>query len=386
MRRDGLFGLVYLVGGPRAPPPSARAPTGVAPVTAAPVPASAIESAGAASDLFDRYHDRVYAFCMSRTRNPTDAEDATQTAFMYALNGLRRGVVPRFELTWLLRIAENVCHSMHRRAYRRYERDELSPDAMSGQDDIALVTERFETLCLALESLPEKQRRAILLREWRGLSYTEIADELDISHSAVETMLFRARRALGKQFGPLVVLPFPAIGRFARWIGGPGSAKAAAVTAVTIGAATGVVSSTPVVEPGQRAQSARAKPADTPPLRQETRATPVRPGARLTPVPSPPDAAPNGPARAPRSGGDRTGPSTPVASIDPRVESPTPQPAGVVNIPTPGLPVAVPVDPAEPLAPVTELTNTVTDELEQVLETELPPLVPELPLPELPLP
>ena len=114
---------------------------------------------------------------------------------MHALNGLRRGVAPQFELTWLLKIAENVCHSMHRRAYRRYERDELPIDLASRQDDLGSVTERFDALCVALESLPDNQRRAMLLREWRGLSYNEIADELEVSHAAVETMLFRARRS-----------------------------------------------------------------------------------------------------------------------------------------------------------------------------------------------
>ena len=48
----------------------------------------------------------------------------------------------------------------------------------------------------ALEHMPESQRRAILLREWQGLSYHEIADELKLSQSAVETLIFRARRTL----------------------------------------------------------------------------------------------------------------------------------------------------------------------------------------------
>ena len=65
-------------------------------------------------------------------------------------------------------------------------------------------------LTAALEHMPESQRRAILLREWQGLSYHEIADELKLSQSAVETLIFRARRALAsnleseaKQPGPL---------------------------------------------------------------------------------------------------------------------------------------------------------------------------------------
>jgi len=48
----------------------------------------------------------------------------------------------------------------------------------------------------ALEAMPENQRRAILLREWQGLSYREIADELELSQAAVETLIFRARRSL----------------------------------------------------------------------------------------------------------------------------------------------------------------------------------------------
>ena len=48
----------------------------------------------------------------------------------------------------------------------------------------------------ALEKMPENQRRAILLREWQGLSYREISEELDLSQAAVEMLIFRARRAL----------------------------------------------------------------------------------------------------------------------------------------------------------------------------------------------
>ena len=345
-------------------------------MTAAPVSTAAgIESAEAANDLFDRYHDRIYAFCMSRTRNPTDAEDATQTAFMHALNGLRRGVVPQFELTWLLRIAENVCHSMHRRAYRRYERDELPTDVISGQEDIALVTERYDALCLALESLPDQQRRAILLREWRGLSYDDIADELGVSHAAVETMLFRARRSLVKQIGSLAAFPFPSIGRFVQWIAGPAGAKAAAVAVVTIGAATVVVSSTPAEAP----RPVRAEPTKTSTLGSESRAAPVRPATH--PVGTQrglPEAAQSSTSAEPPPGAAAGEPSAPESPIEPRAESTTPEPAvGIVDLPT-VLPLpAVPVDPAEALAPVVELTADVED----ALPIELPPLVTGLPLP-----
>lgn len=342
-------------------------------MTAAPVSTAArTESAEAANELFERYHDRIYAFCLSRTRNPTDAEDATQTAFMHALNGLRRGVVPQFELTWLLRIAENVCHSMHRRAYRRYERDELPIDLANGQEDVASVNERFDALCVALESLPDNQRRAMLLREWRGLSYNEIADELSVSHAAVETMLFRARRSLVKQLGSLAAFPFPAIGRFAQWIAGPAGAKAAAVAMVTIGTATAVVSSAPAEAP---------LPVRVEPDRVAVPSVNRAPRVATTPAVR----TPGLPTSTPALPGVEAPAAEPPPVAEPRVEpSPTESALAVADKPTPAAPTpivlplpAAPVDPTEIVASVVELVN----EVEQALPVALPPLVQLFPPP-----
>ena len=343
-------------------------------MTAAPVSTSAgVESAEAANELYAQYHDRIYAFCMSRTRNPADAEDATQTAFMHALNGLRRGVVPQFELTWLLRIAENVCHSMHRRAYRRYERDELPLDLTNGQEDIALVTERFDTLCGALESLPDQQRRAILLREWRGLSYDDIADELGVTHAAVETTLFRARRTLVKQLGSLALFPFPALGRAAQWLAGPAGAKAAAVAVVAVGSATAVVASAPAGAPSPL----RAGSANISPLTSEGRpAAAVPPGvdqARAGRVGAP-ETTGLVPAD-PRVGtGDGAAPTpVPVSPPEPAAEA-EPAAGDVPTAPVLPLPVA-PVETTEVLEPVVDLT----EDVDEVLPLDLPPLSPVVP-------
>jgi sigma-70-like protein len=59
----------------------------------------------------------------------------------------------------------------------------------------------------ALEDLPDSQRRAILLREWQGLSYAEIARELKLTQSAVEALIFRARRSLAANLEAVVVKP-----------------------------------------------------------------------------------------------------------------------------------------------------------------------------------
>ena len=155
--------------------------------------------ADAALDLYKRHGERVYSFCVSRLRNAEEAQDAAQTTFVYVLTALKRGVVPRNELAWLLTIADNVCRSSRRSLGRRLAHlsnadvDEVEAAATSIS---AETTEQIKGLRAALEQLPETQRRAILLREWQGLSYVDIADQLGLSVAAVETLLFRARRGL----------------------------------------------------------------------------------------------------------------------------------------------------------------------------------------------
>src|SRR6266513_2978326 len=152
--------------------------------------------------LYENYGQRVFTFCYSRLRNREEAQDAAQTTFIYVLRSLQRGVEPEFELAWLLKIAFNVCRGTRRSSGRRTAVTQEIED----MDDIAAPPaagyeggEQLEALRDGLAHLPERQRRVILLREWQGLSYAEIADELDLSVGAVETLLFRARRNLASR-------------------------------------------------------------------------------------------------------------------------------------------------------------------------------------------
>ncbi|HYN50456.1 MAG TPA: sigma-70 family RNA polymerase sigma factor, partial [Thermoleophilaceae bacterium] len=142
--------------------------------------------------------DRVFAYCAYHLRDRNDAEDALQTTFMHALRALQRGVVPEIELAWLLSIARNVCltrwNTNRRRGQVEVARDphvlqEVAPGREREGEELFRLQE-------ALEAMPERERRAILLREWQGLSYREIAADLGLSQSAVETLIFRARRVL----------------------------------------------------------------------------------------------------------------------------------------------------------------------------------------------
>jgi RNA polymerase sigma-70 factor (ECF subfamily) len=157
-----------------------------------------VESGAAA--LYERHAGRVFGYCLSRLSQREDAEDAVQTTFLHAVRSLRRGVVPLVESAWLIGIARNVCRARWEAAGREsrlesvcdpVELDQGNADPRGRHDELIGLEE-------ALTRLPEQQRRAVLLRDWRGLSYDEVAEQLGVSHAAVETLIFRGRRTLAE--------------------------------------------------------------------------------------------------------------------------------------------------------------------------------------------
>ena len=154
----------------------------------------------AAAELYERYSEQILGYCQHQLGSREEAEDAVQTTFMNALRGLQRGIVPELESAWLFKIAHNVCLSRHRSSWRRGKVEspnnfEVLQEVVAGPDHAADELIRLQDV---LEGMPEAQRRAILLREWQGLTYKEISTELGLTQGAVETLIFRARRALAQ--------------------------------------------------------------------------------------------------------------------------------------------------------------------------------------------
>jgi RNA polymerase sigma factor (sigma-70 family) len=151
-----------------------------------------------AADLFEEYSRRIYAYCLRQLRSPEEAEDAVQATYLSACRHLMRGFEPQAAQAWLLKVAENECITRLRSQSRR-ARLESGHDVDMIEETVAANDHQGDELFGiedALAGLPDQQRRAILLREWQGLSYREVAAELGISQSAVETLIFRARRSL----------------------------------------------------------------------------------------------------------------------------------------------------------------------------------------------
>src|SRR3954452_11947726 len=150
--------------------------------------------------LYRRDAVEVYRYAFAVLRNQADAEDVTQTTFLNAYRALERGETPNAPHNWLIAIAHNVCRQRFRQASRRPLEiglnDDVADHFVEPEDD---NTPSPEDIRRAMQHLAFNQRAALVMRELEGRSYAEIADLLDLSVSAVETLIFRARRALREQ-------------------------------------------------------------------------------------------------------------------------------------------------------------------------------------------
>jgi len=166
------------------------------------------EAAGPAIDYSDperaiealhaEFSSRLFAYAMSMLRNREDAEDAVQTTFMNAYNALVEGRAPRQEASWLFRITRNACLNRIRTQTRKPAGSLEGIEVASSRGIEEQMDQHLHAVALrsAIERLPEQQRKAIVLRELQGASYAEIADALDTTQGAVESLIFRARRQL----------------------------------------------------------------------------------------------------------------------------------------------------------------------------------------------
>src|SRR5919201_3929742 len=345
----------------------------------------------AVAALYEQYSSRIFGYCLRRLPSREEAEDAVQQTFMNAFRGLRSGVVPRSDAAWLFKIAENVCRERRRSAWRR-NRLELvqDPEDLAGlaaapvrsHDELAGVAD-------ALAELTPNQQRALLMREWQGLSYKEIAAQLELTESAVETLLFRARRSLARKLdrsrGRHWGLDVGSLTTWGKSLFGGAAAKLDATAAVVakVEAATPAVRHALVPATAPRHQqpaqhSAATRPA-SPSAVTSPRGGPAKP-VRKTGRPSAPTKGPTPgtdavrrpeepPASAPTTATAPPPPPPPAAASSP----PPPPPPALPTVsapPPPALPVQTPPTPPPPPLP------TVTT---PTLPTVQTPTLPKLP-------
>ncbi|MCK9907944.1 RNA polymerase sigma factor [Microbacteriaceae bacterium K1510] len=137
--------------------------------------------------------------------NTADAEDVAQEAMLRVWTHAPRWQPVAAFKTWLTRIVVNLCLDRKRRAawVDLEEAGELvdrAPDAVERME----TNERERQLQSAIEKLPDRQRAAIMLTYSEGMSNAQVADILDTSVSAVETLLIRGKQNLRRALGGLI--------------------------------------------------------------------------------------------------------------------------------------------------------------------------------------
>src|SRR6266568_773390 len=146
--------------------------------------------------LYRKHLADVYRYTLAVLRNPQDAEDVTQTTFMNAYRAMQNGERPEVPKNWLIAIAHNACRQRFRQAQRRPKEMPLFEEAAEAAVDDHEDEYSAEDIRRALGYLAFNQRSALVMRELEGRSYEEIAAIMGLNLSAVETLIFRARRAL----------------------------------------------------------------------------------------------------------------------------------------------------------------------------------------------
>jgi RNA polymerase sigma-70 factor (ECF subfamily) len=170
--------------------------------------------------LVVKYRRRLMRLVSRIVREPAEAEDVVQEAFIKAYRAIRYFRGDSAFYTWLYRIAintaKNFIASQGRRMpmsteadleqadgfeHGKHLRDINTPESMLASKQIA------HTVNAAMDALPLDLRTAIVLREIEGLSYGDIADIMDCPIGTVRSRIFRAREVIAEQLRPLLDIP-----------------------------------------------------------------------------------------------------------------------------------------------------------------------------------
>ncbi len=158
------------------------------------------------ADLVESYQQHVYNLTYRMLNNVGEAEDAAQETFLRAYQHLDRYDPERSFKTWILSIASNHCiDRIRKRRMTLLSIDEPLPphpelvSKTTGPEESLLMDERNALIQDLLEELPNDYRAAVILRYWYDMSYTEIAETLETTESAIKSRLFRARQTLAEK-------------------------------------------------------------------------------------------------------------------------------------------------------------------------------------------
>lgn len=163
-----------------------------------------------------KYQHKIVQLVNRFVKDPSEAQDVAQEAFIKAYRALGNFRGDSAFYTWLYRIAINTAKNYlvsRSRRYSDYEVDvqdaeqvENAPQlkGLDTPDSILMNEQIVEAIKSAIENLPDEMRTAIMLREFEGMSYEEIAQAMDCPVGTVRSRIFRAREAIDQKLTPLL--------------------------------------------------------------------------------------------------------------------------------------------------------------------------------------
>lgn len=164
--------------------------------------------ASAFEQLYCRHATAIRMLCLRHLRSDASADDVVQETFLRLVRGACRVEAGFNVRAWLHRVAANLCIDLLRAQRRRPGSDDddmvmrtIPTRERADQPEAAYeITWLRETVSRVAAAMPARQRAALVLRELEGLSYNAIAEQLQLSPGAVETLLFRARRRFREEY------------------------------------------------------------------------------------------------------------------------------------------------------------------------------------------
>jgi RNA polymerase sigma-70 factor (ECF subfamily) len=166
--------------------------------------------------LVIKYQHKIVQLVNRYVKDPSEAQDVAQESFIKAYRALGNFRGDSAFYTWLYRIAINTAKNYLVSRSRRssdYQVDIQDAEAienapqlqgMETPERLLLNQEIIDTIKTAIDKLPEEMRVAIMLREFEGMSYEEIAEAMDCPVGTVRSRIFRAREAIDNKLNPLL--------------------------------------------------------------------------------------------------------------------------------------------------------------------------------------
>jgi RNA polymerase sigma-70 factor (ECF subfamily) len=162
------------------------------------------------NQLVTRWERPIYALAYRTLGREEDARDVVQEAFLRAYRGLRAFKGEAKFSSWLYRITLNLCRDWIRRERRApvvqvpegtdpVDLADAKASPAESVEDLVARREMSAAVSRAMAELPEEQRTAIMLKEYQGLTFQEIADQLDCPLSTVKTRLYQGLSVLRRR-------------------------------------------------------------------------------------------------------------------------------------------------------------------------------------------